>query len=487
MFRYQSLRLSLLAAIGALGCAGSKQGTADSSGDGAVVSITPISSNAPPVLPDPTEPKRVWQTGWVKEADGTVHRATATKCESAKMDDKACRGDEKSLQCKVDSDCTAGAHGVCRTGMGMGGSYCGCFYSCETDAECGAGKVCVCAGVGGLSGGRSVCAPANCVTDANCPGSQCGLSVNFNGCGNDVRLACRSDADQCRVAADCKKNNDFGGVACVAMPGTNDEVSWRCHVGICVPGRALRVEGVARIAVPKTRPDWSADFVMDVGVYSPATLLAAARFYTTMAAYEHASVASFSRLSLQLLALSAPSSLVREASASALDEIEHARLGYAIASVFSGKTIGPDKLPEATAALSMGMEDFIAALVFEGCVGETLSAAEVREASERADDDSLRAVLSRIADDEERHAAFSWRILAWALSVTGERGKEIAHDSFVAAFSHYTLDQQSDDTSLEVVGILSTRSMSLIRRDIFRNVIAPCALHLGFMEFEIEA
>ena len=46
---------------------------------------------------------------------------------------------------------------------------------------------------------------------------------------------------------------------------------------------------------------------------------------------EHASVPAFSRLSLTLMSLGAPARLVEGAHRAALEEIEHARLAFALA------------------------------------------------------------------------------------------------------------------------------------------------------------
>jgi hypothetical protein len=64
-----------------------------------------------------------------------------------------------------------------------------------------------------------------------------------------------------------------------------------------------------------------------------------------MALLEHASVASFARFSLQLMAAGAPASLVEAAHRAALDEIEHARLTFRLASRYEGRALGPGPLP----------------------------------------------------------------------------------------------------------------------------------------------
>ena len=53
----------------------------------------------------------------------------------------------------------------------------------------------------------------------------------------------------------------------------------------------------------------------------------------------------------QLLALAAPASLLTAAHAALADEIEHARVAFAVASALHGRPVGPGCLPEALAAV----------------------------------------------------------------------------------------------------------------------------------------
>src|SRR5262245_52773660 len=57
----------------------------------------------------------------------------------------------------------------------------------------------------------------------------------------------------------------------------------------------------------------------------------AARRWARAAQYEHASVASFARFSLELLALGAPSDLIARAHRAAIDELEHTELALGVA------------------------------------------------------------------------------------------------------------------------------------------------------------
>jgi hypothetical protein len=63
--------------------------------------------------------------------------------------------------------------------------------------------------------------------------------------------------------------------------------------------------------------------------------------------------------------------------------------------------------------------------VIEGCIGETIAALTARAQVDVAEDEDVRKVLLRIAEDEERHAALAWRFVAWALS-TGDEPVRLA-------------------------------------------------------------
>src|SRR6185437_10815965 len=105
-------------------------------------------------------------------------------------------------------------------------------------------------------------------------------------------------------------------------------------------GRPFLVEERARVA-PAERTTgmrgWGAPEVVAPRVDGLDALDAGARAslaetWTVLALLEHASVASFARVSLQLLAVGAPGDLVGATHQAALDEIRHARLCFALAS-----------------------------------------------------------------------------------------------------------------------------------------------------------
>jgi hypothetical protein len=176
---------------------------------------------------------------------------------------------------------------------------------------------------------------------------------------------------------------------------------------LCGGGRPLRAEGDELVvARPIAREDWLAELPATV---HDASL--AARFLVDAAA-EHASVASFARVSLQLLALGAPPALIEAVHRAALDEIEHARLCYALAERRGAPRVGPGPLAVDRAPFATSMASFVRDTFLDGCVAETLAAIDLRT---REGDEVERSAFERMADDEERHAELAWRMLAWAI------------------------------------------------------------------------
>lgn len=481
MGQHSSLRASLLAALGAAGCSSPQAPPGEPA---LIVEIPPpptpstadAGAEAPPE-PGPRPPRT--GTGWVQDRDGTVHRASVTRCDAA-IEQASCAGTEQYTSCKTDQDCTDHPHGKCVTGFGQVGTYCGCEYSCASDDDCGVGEVCVCKGAGNLSERHSVCAPAECRTDADCPEGPCGLSTYHDGCSEHVALACRTKDDVCHSDAECRVPGARAATCAARQPSRpGDDWQWACAVRSCVVGRPLVIEGAARTAAPARRADWSETPLLDPACLEEEERRSAAAHWAAQAAMEHASVASFARFSLQLLALGAPPDLVTEAHRAALDEVEHARVAYGVASRLAGRHIGPDLLPEAAAPLRVDLAAVVESLVEEGCVGETLGAAEGREIARRVTDGSLRAACAHIASDEERHAALAWRTLRWLLDTFGETARRPARQAFERAARRHGTDPEEGPCVLEELGILAARTLGALRREVLEEVIGPCRAQLG--------
>ena len=143
--------------------------------------------------------------------------------------------------------------------------------------------------------------------------------------------------------------------------------------------------------------------------------------WTTDALFEHASVASFARFSLALLAAGAPAELVEQSHRAALDEVRHARLCFALASAYAGTAIAPGPFPlGGEVQVGTSLAAVAASTVEEGCIGETVAALVAAEQLSVATDPAVRAALAVIAADEARHAELAWRTVAWAVQTGGD-------------------------------------------------------------------
>jgi hypothetical protein len=138
--------------------------------------------------------------------------------------------------------------------------------------------------------------------------------------------------------------------------------------------------------------------------------------------FEHASVASFGRVALELMAAGAPAALVQATHAAALDEIRHARQCFALAEAYGGAPVGPDTFPfDGHVRVSADLVSIAVRAAAEGCVGETVAAVQADEQAARATDPVVRRVLTRIAADEAKHAELAWRTVLWAVYEGGPR------------------------------------------------------------------
>ncbi|MEP7051969.1 MAG: ferritin-like domain-containing protein [Pseudomonadota bacterium] len=210
----------------------------------------------------------------------------------------------------------------------------------------------------------------------------------------------------------------------------------------------------------------------------PATERAAlARHWALVAQLEHASVAAFSRFSLQLLAVGAPPSLLEDAHRAALDEIRHAELCFSLATVYAGKAIGPAPLPVSDHALGVwDLAGVAVGTVEEGCIGETIAALEAQRAAELAEDAAVRVALQRIHEDETRHAELAWRFVHWAV-LTGDRTlRPLLEAAFERALERHVVNAPLEviaEARLEAHGVLSSKTKRALRAKIASEVLRP--------------
>jgi hypothetical protein len=140
---------------------------------------------------------------------------------------------------------------------------------------------------------------------------------------------------------------------------------------------------------------------------------------------EHASIAAFAKLTLQLIALGAPSRLVEAAQRDGADETRHARLCFVLANSIDGLALGPGPFPAAarSARLVGGRTWALCALAIDslvdGALYEGVSARVMSGLAPACDDAKVRAVLERLASDEARHAEHGWEVVEWCVAEGG--------------------------------------------------------------------
>ncbi|HEX8790384.1 MAG TPA: ferritin-like domain-containing protein, partial [Polyangiaceae bacterium] len=127
---------------------------------------------------------------------------------------------------------------------------------------------------------------------------------------------------------------------------------------------------------------------------------------------EAASVPAFESLATDLVRFRAPRRLVAAARRAARDEVRHARAMARAARRYGSRSsrVHVD-VPRSTSLLELALRN-----AEEGCVRETFSAAVAVVQGRTATDPALRRTMRRIARDEIRHAALSWRLHEWLLS-----------------------------------------------------------------------
>jgi hypothetical protein len=204
------------------------------------------------------------------------------------------------------------------------------------------------------------------------------------------------------------------------------ECCYEVCAGVVAPcGRPLAVEFTApgsthRVAPPALRDDWARLVLRDVAPTEETPMSASLRplaaAWREDALQEHASIASFARFVLELLSVGAPPVFVMSAVQAGLDEIEHARLCFALASAYHGAALGPGPLALEGVEPRRGLAAIAGAAAEEGCCGETYAALAASRAGEACTDERAARVLERIARDEEAHAELGWRFVAWAVA-----------------------------------------------------------------------
>jgi hypothetical protein len=184
-------------------------------------------------------------------------------------------------------------------------------------------------------------------------------------------------------------------------------------------GRQLRRFGRVLLPPSETGGAWAA---RSIGVDVPEEVRAAlAAQWRENGKTEHASVAAFARLTLDLMALGAPPALIVGAQEDALEEIRHTELCFSLARAIDGHAESPGPFPEAQRvatlprARTLALARLAVDSLLDGALHEGVSARVLAKLAKRCEAPAVGAMLKAIAADEGRHAAHGWDVVEWCL------------------------------------------------------------------------
>lgn len=225
--------------------------------------------------------------------------------------------------------------------------------------------------------------PADLVVRGDC-------IFQLNDCASlclDVHFSCRAAAGYCTDAGDPDAANVDGKV----VPDEAGAVVVDCAT---CPGSAGRVPAGLEPAQVRARTKLGA-------------------YFASAARLEAASVTAFRRLRAELELHGAPYELLDAARAAERDEVRHTRSMARLARRHGGRYVRPrvEDVP-ARSLETIALENAV-----EGCARETFGALLATWQATHVDDAELTCTLAGIAEDETRHAALSWAIARWSVSL----------------------------------------------------------------------
>lgn len=240
-----------------------------------------------------------------------------------------------------------------------------------------------------------------------------------------------------------------------------------------VEGRPFFVENEARVASLGRRSEWNDVVEFHEAPMTPSQRDALIAHFTQWSLAEHASIASFARFGLQLLALGAPPHLLVETTAAMQDEIRHARFGFGVVAAL-GSEIGPQALAiDGALDNDVSLEHVLRLCVREGMIGETLAALELMASVELTSLPRFKTELASIAEDEARHARLAYSFAAWALA-RDPALIDVIHEEV----SSWECASTPTADGLEQWGIIGAAERRAIHRDGFELAVRPLVAQL---------
>jgi len=163
-------------------------------------------------------------------------------------------------------------------------------------------------------------------------------------------------------------------------------------------------------------------------------------YLAKMAHLEDAAVSAFRIIVDELRTLGAPHEFSERAQQAVRDEEKHTQQMTSLAIRFGH---APQRAVVESRDLR-GLYDFALDNAVEGCIRETLGAAQARHQARQAEDCEIRRIMSEVAEDETRHAELSWDLHDWALRLLSENQRATILKAQRAALSELKLEAAAE-------------------------------------------
>ena len=211
--------------------------------------------------------------------------------------------------------------------------------------------------------------------------------------------------------------------------------------------------------------------------------------YTVQGIAEHTSVASFGKVTLQLLGLGAPASIVRLSLEAAHDEVRHAQLCFAIANQIA-RTLGQPTsdypsvfpFPHASVAISQDIQTLAAETLQEGVLGESVAAVSLCVRSRTTRNTKIGSLLEGIFAEEATHAVLAWKTLSFAVHDHAHKveARRVVETWLTREITEVEVDgMQLNQSSTTVFGLFrSKQETEWVQRRAVRGFVRPLLVEL---------
>lgn len=205
---------------------------------------------------------------------------------------------------------------------------------------------------------------------------------------------------------------------------------------------------------------------LDVSAFSADELIASRRGWSDLALQEYSAAASLANMLRLLVRARAPIDLSAMLTIFPLDELAHTELCVRMAEELGGAALVEYPTEEVfptqkTIESGSPLVEAAKAVVWECCVGETLSHGILEFHRRNAAQPLLKAVWGRLAKDEAAHARFGWIFMGWAKNMLteGERKEVAAHAERAVSMVEALHDKarHAPDEAFVNVGVFGAR------------------------------